>query len=87
MAIAQQMLGTASAVEQAAAHQTTFFIRTVRSIVMLMADAYREFWLPERSGLPVIGLPLPRWHQVQWRSYSLRNSRIFWRIPSLSETS
>jgi hypothetical protein len=75
MANAQQMLGTASAVEQAAAHQTTFFIRTVRSIVMLMADAYREFWLPERSGLPVIGLSLPRWHQVQWRSYFIAELR------------
>lgn len=66
---AEQLTGTSSRFGQDAACGATIHIRTVRSIVNLMADAYREFWLPERLDLPVIGLSLPLWHQVQWRGF------------------
>jgi hypothetical protein len=68
---AAELLGVSVGPGPASAPGTRFLIRTVRSIVMLMADAYRASWLPERRDLPVIGLSLPLWHQVQWRGFFL----------------
>ena len=70
LANALQILGVSSA-EETPAPGDTFFIRTVRGIINLMADAYRDSWLPERRHLSVIGLSLPLWHQVQWRGFFL----------------
>jgi hypothetical protein len=69
LAQAEQLLGVQMGFGPGAACGDTIHIRTVRSIVTLMADAYRQFWLPERLDLPVIGLSLPLWHQVQWRGF------------------
>ena len=66
---AEQLLGVKMGLGPEASCEDTIHIRTVRSLVTLMADAYREFWLPERCDLPVIGLSLPLWHQVQWRGF------------------
>lgn len=66
---AEQLTGVRSRFGPDAACGATIYIRTVRSIVNLMADAYREFWLPDRVDVRVICHAPQSWHILQWRSF------------------
>jgi hypothetical protein len=78
---AEALLGRRTALGLVNAGETTFFIRTVRSIVMLMADSWREQWLPHRDVAHFLGIARDEWHQREWQMFHMVELQDLLNIP------